>query len=128
MILNRLTTLRKSKTSIQREGQVRQGCLSVCPKFRKDAKPKKHTQTLPYKYFHDLLASHKLHHPHNHYKRTIIPRPTSVHFYLIRSITHQSVHRLIRQPLEQLHRKTGTKRRNNSTLPCADYREIKQQQ
>ena len=46
MILDRLTTLRKSKTSIQREGQVRQGCLSVCPKFRKDAKPKKHTQTL----------------------------------------------------------------------------------
>ena len=30
MILDRLTTLRKSKTSIQREGQVRQGCLSVC--------------------------------------------------------------------------------------------------
>jgi len=30
LILNRLKTLRKSKTSIQREGQVRQGCLSVC--------------------------------------------------------------------------------------------------
>ncbi len=49
MILDRLTTLRKSKTSIQREGQVRQGRLSECPKYRKDAKPKKHTQTLPYK-------------------------------------------------------------------------------
>ena len=32
---------------MQREGQARQGCLKrVCPKFRKDAKQIKHTQTL----------------------------------------------------------------------------------
>ena len=32
---------------VQREGQARQGCLKrVCPKFRKDAKQIKHTQTL----------------------------------------------------------------------------------
>ena len=32
---------------MQREGRARQGCLKrVCPKFRTDAKPKKHTQTL----------------------------------------------------------------------------------
>ena len=32
---------------VQREGQARQGRLKrVCPKFRTDAKPKKHTQTL----------------------------------------------------------------------------------
>ena len=48
--------------------------------------------------------------------------------YYNTSINHQSVHRLIRQSLEQLHRKTGTKCRNNSTLPCSHYREIKQQQ
>ena len=35
------------KGSVQREGRARQGCLKrVCPKFRTDAKPKKHTQTL----------------------------------------------------------------------------------
>ena len=48
--------------------------------------------------------------------------------YYNTSINHQSVHRLIRQPLKQLHRKTGAKCRNNSTLPCSHYREIKQQQ
>ena len=32
---------------VQREGQARQGCLKrVCPKFRKDAKQIKYTQTL----------------------------------------------------------------------------------
>ena len=55
------------------------------------------------------------------------PSPHVCPFYNT-SITHKSVHRLISQPLEQLHRKTGAKCRNNSTLPCSDYREIKQQQ
>lgn len=155
MILDRLTTLRKSKTSIQREGQVRQGRLSVCPKYRKDAKPKSTHRHSPYKLlntkirhlskqrilyiqFSALVKSnarmfncgdntHQPLHLHNHYKRTIIPRPTSFLLYNT-SITHQSVHRLISQPLEQLYRKTGTKCRNNSTLPCSHYREIKQQQ
>ena len=46
-MIDRLKTLRKSITTVQREGQARQGSLKrVCPKFRTDAKPKKHTQTL----------------------------------------------------------------------------------
>ena len=74
-----------------------------------------------------LLYTHQPLHFHNHYKRTIIPRSTAVLFYNT-SITQKSVHRLIRQSLEQLHRKTGTQRRNNSTLPCSHYRKIKKQQ
>ena len=74
-----------------------------------------------------LLYTHQPLHLHNHFKRTIIPRSTSVLLYNT-SITQKSVHRLIRQPLEQLHRKTGAKRRNNSTLPCSHYRKIKKQQ
>ena len=74
-----------------------------------------------------LLYTHQPLHLHNHFKRTIIPRSTSVLLYNT-SITQKSVHRLIRQLLEQLHRKTGTQRRNNSTLPCSHYRKIKKQQ
>ena len=74
-----------------------------------------------------LLYTHQPLHLHNHFKKTIIPHSTSVLLYNT-SITQKSVHRLIRQPLEQLHRKTGTQRRNNSTLPCSHYRKIKKQQ
>ena len=59
MILDRFKTLRKSQTSIQREGQARQGRLKcVCPKFRTDAKPKSTHRHSPYEYSYNSSQPH----------------------------------------------------------------------
>ena len=71
MIFDRFKTLRKSKASIQREGQARQGCLSVCAQgLCKDAKPTTHTQTLTLRIFPQFItAAHKPQTPRLPYER-----------------------------------------------------------